>query len=347
MSVIQRPTKQGNATTYQGKVAAGYTTILASEVDADLDLIYSAWNQGIDTINIKDGSITGSKLAAGAVGTRELTDGGIQTVDIGDGQITTAKIADLQVTTGKLALGAAGDAQISGVAWTKLIAPLLAQMGLTPRMQLSAGATYAEVEVNLSGMPQYDASKPSWLVRLDYTGDNFEVWRAPAGTSNFAKLFSIAGYGRTICNLADLSVLRNQIAINAVGGAFAYVANPTGFSLSTPNVWTTYATLPSLTTRGGYVHLYAAPSLSVSIPSPGTGGLAQSRWIRDGALVVSNSPLVALASLEYVPLPGITWIDNGAAAGSHIYAYQVAVPPGGTMISSNVVDGGFQAHEIG
>ena len=98
MSQIQRPTKQGGATTYQGKVSAGYTTILASEMDADLDTIYSAWNTGVDTTNIRDGSITGAKLAPGAVGSRELADGGVATVDIADAAVTTPKLADGAVT---------------------------------------------------------------------------------------------------------------------------------------------------------------------------------------------------------------------------------------------------------
>ncbi len=124
MAVIQRPTKQGNATTYQGKVLAGYKNILASEVDADLDLIYSAWNQGVDAVNIQPGAITGDKLAPGAIGTRELADSGVQTIDIADGavttpklgdlQVTTGKLGDLQVTTGKLADGAVTQAKISG-----------------------------------------------------------------------------------------------------------------------------------------------------------------------------------------------------------------------------------------
>ena len=70
MGVIQRPTKEGNATTYQGKVAAGYTGILAAEVDADLDTIYAAWNGGTDTVNIADGSVTTAKLAAAPCSSR-------------------------------------------------------------------------------------------------------------------------------------------------------------------------------------------------------------------------------------------------------------------------------------
>ena len=105
MSIIQRPGKEGNATTYQGKVAAGYTKILASEVDADFDTIYSAWNAGVDTVNIKDGSVTQSKLAAGAVGGGQIGAGSIQTANLAPGSVTTPILADASVT----------DAKISGV----------------------------------------------------------------------------------------------------------------------------------------------------------------------------------------------------------------------------------------
>src|SRR5215475_10425279 len=109
MAVIQRPAKQGNATTYQGKVAQGYTAILASEVDADLDVIYAAWNGGADTVNIADGSITSAKLAAGSVGTRELADSGVATTDIANLAVTTPKLADGAVTAPKLNAAAGGD----------------------------------------------------------------------------------------------------------------------------------------------------------------------------------------------------------------------------------------------
>jgi Chaperone of endosialidase len=46
MATIQRPTKEGSVRTYQEKVGLGYVDILASEMDADLDTIYAAWNGG-------------------------------------------------------------------------------------------------------------------------------------------------------------------------------------------------------------------------------------------------------------------------------------------------------------
>jgi hypothetical protein len=110
MAQIPRPPKQGSVTTYVAKVSAGYPRILAGEMDADLDTIYGAWNAGADTINIRDGAITSSKLAADSVGPREMQDGGIVTANLGDGSVTTPKIAD----------GAVTDAKMTSVAWAKL-----------------------------------------------------------------------------------------------------------------------------------------------------------------------------------------------------------------------------------
>ncbi len=103
MAQIPRPPKQGNTTTYVAKVAAGYTKILAGEIDADFDTIYNAWNTGTDTANLKDGSVTSAKLAADAVGPRELADSAVQTAHLADLNVTTAKIAALAVVTAKIA----------------------------------------------------------------------------------------------------------------------------------------------------------------------------------------------------------------------------------------------------
>jgi hypothetical protein len=110
MAQIPRPPKQGNVTTYVAKVAAGYSRILAGEVDADLDTIYGAWNGGADTVNLRDSCVTSQKLAADAVGPRELADGGIFTIALADGAVTTPKLAD----------GAVTDAKVSNVAWPKV-----------------------------------------------------------------------------------------------------------------------------------------------------------------------------------------------------------------------------------
>src|SRR5262245_5471247 len=85
MAIIQRPTKQGNTTTYQAKVALGYTKILASEVDADFDLIYSAWNAGVDGSNIKPGTIIGEHLAPLTITNAQLAGNAVTRLNLAPG----------------------------------------------------------------------------------------------------------------------------------------------------------------------------------------------------------------------------------------------------------------------
>jgi len=66
MATIQRPLKTYGNRTYVAEVAAAPSNqdpILANEVDGDIDTIYSAWNGGADTVNIKDGAISRVKLS--------------------------------------------------------------------------------------------------------------------------------------------------------------------------------------------------------------------------------------------------------------------------------------------
>lgn len=115
MSIIQRPSKEGNATTYQGKVAAGYTKILASEVDADIDTMYAAWNGGVDTVNIKPGAVTAPCLASGAVTGSALAPGSITNAALAAGSVTSATIADGTIVASDLAPGTVET--ISGWVW--------------------------------------------------------------------------------------------------------------------------------------------------------------------------------------------------------------------------------------
>jgi hypothetical protein len=65
-----------------------------------------------------DRSITGRKLADGAVGTRALAPGGVQSASIGDNSIGAVDLATNSVTTDEIADNAAGQAEIraNGVA---------------------------------------------------------------------------------------------------------------------------------------------------------------------------------------------------------------------------------------
>jgi hypothetical protein len=347
MAIIQRPTKQGNATTYQGKVAAGYTKILAAEVDADLDLIYSAWNQGVDSVNIQPGSITGDKLAPGAVGTRELQDGGIQTVDIGAGQITTPILADGSVTHAKIGLAAVTDANINNVTWNKISGGVLqGSVPMLPKGELLAAAGYFEMRCNLPNSPQYDNTLASWIIRGDYLDDVFQVLRAPPPGTAFTQLFGVHANGLADVVLAIGSVGRTQIAVNAVYGSPVAIPAPASFILSTANQWTQWASNVPITTRGGNVLLYADTDLSVTAPVG--GAFVWQRWLRDGTLVQQRAFNVAGAGGAFVPLPGINCMDYACPAGAHTYVYQVMVGPSMTIEGTGNTAGGFlEAVELG
>jgi hypothetical protein len=95
MATIQRPTKEGSVRTYQEKVGLGYIDILASEMDADLDTIYAAWNGGVDSVTLKDGAVTTPKLVDAAVTLPKLVPG--VAVSAVPAQVVST---DIQMTSG-------------------------------------------------------------------------------------------------------------------------------------------------------------------------------------------------------------------------------------------------------
>lgn len=247
----QRPLKEGNVRTYQEKVALGFPDILASEMDADLDTIYAAWNGNIGTANLIDGSVTTPKLADGNVTTAKLATApnGVGTTNINDLAVTTPKLADLAVTTAKL---------------------------------------------------------------------------------------------------ANLGVTTAKLAIASSIAAIQNAGITTNYATVTPNTWETVATLPTLTTRGGYIVVLVSAALSYQVVT-NAGNIAQLRVLRGATQTglwrwdVGAGTVGAL-----IPLPAQAYIE-AAAAGAYVYVLQAnAFNANGKIVSANQggATGGVWAVEL-
>jgi hypothetical protein len=129
MATLERPLKEGNVRTYQAKVALGFLDILASEVDADCDTIYAAWNGGlpadsVGTTQLISGAVTQPKLATNAVGTAQLIDAQVTQAKLANNAVGTAQLIDTQVTTAKLAAQATTPSSAMGSVFEVIVAPL-------------------------------------------------------------------------------------------------------------------------------------------------------------------------------------------------------------------------------
>jgi len=143
-------------------------------------------------------------------------------------------------------------------------------------------------------------------------------------------------------SLVANSVGRSQLAVNAINGSTVYQPMPTGLTWSGPLGWTTIQTI-TITTRGGSVHLYCSSSMTGG--GPAGGGNISVRWLVDGSRQASEASYLVNGG-PYTPIPGVCWIDN-IGAGTHTYAYQIALDASCYAITSNIGGGGMVAQEIG
>jgi hypothetical protein len=242
MAVIQRPVKTYGTRTYAAEVAAApgnLDTILATEVDGDLDTMYGAWNGGADTVNIKDGAVTSPKLGSNLSLVGTLT---------------------LPTTPNVLQWGAGASNKGHLVATTSP-----GNVYLTNNATLNAGET---------AWLQDNAANPSWLLSLAAAGggDAFQLYRMPAGGA-LTNLLSVAG------PTGDLTILGRAIYKYYTGGIYGANTVANGqtrqFAILNTAWWTSSLNNPAANRidfdRPGIVLLYAKYDFAPAATGFGVG----------------------------------------------------------------------------
>jgi len=193
---LQRPLKEGNVRTYQEKVGLGYLDILASEMDADLDTIYAAWNGGVATANIQDGAVTAAKLAPDAK----------PWVIAGN----TVVPADATKT-----VAAPGSVSGDSLHWGSRTAK--GRLCHNP----AADAFSIRANVNQNNVPDNTAI-PAWSLAVSPAGDLVSVNRFPAGSSASTALLLLEGSSGNL-TVGSRAFLTPRLTV-AADPAQAYIA---------------------------------------------------------------------------------------------------------------------------
>jgi hypothetical protein len=246
MATLERPLKEGSVRTYQAKVGLGFLDILAAEVDADLDTIYAAWNGGL-----ADGSVTGAKLATGAVGTRELATN-LPSTFLADDSVGVRVIGPLAVGNAELAAGILGSKLADGtVTYAKLdrVQARARQQGALPSIPNNVNTAVSfDTEVTDVG----GVFNPAQADRFTVPRDGYYIFGGSAafassgtGTRRVLSLTvggtSIAGSEASQGAVRQLAVASGAALLTgAIIQLFAY--QDSGFALGLdvgvlPNIW--------------------------------------------------------------------------------------------------------------
>lgn len=363
MAIIARPAKQGGATTYQGKVAQGFTKILSAEVDADLNTIFDAFNDGVDAVNIRPNAITADKIAPDQLGPRELADdlpgsilatGAITAREIGTDAVGSDEILAGSVTRAKLAPDADLWRDTGSVLQPTQATRSVALAGTAPHLTLGSATVKGTLEASATGLTilasnraaaPADLTKPSWAVQLDPVFDAFQVARRAANAAANSQSFplTINSLGKTICTLEDSSVQKSMLAPGAAMRTNGYFQFSASANIS-PGNWVGLGTV-TLTTKGGPVLVWIVSGLVAWHTAAGEFYVGASRDKAQAANpTVYNYVRYAAFANTTPPVPTFLWLDV-PPAGTHDY-YANFYITGGNIVGAAATPGFVAALEL-
>jgi len=276
---IQRPLKEGSVRTYQEKVGLGFFDILASEMDADLDTVYAAWNGGVGTGDIQDGAVTKAKLATDA---NLWNDTGTALTPVGAGR--RLYVPGDTATTGSVLIGGARTVKARLVAHT------------------SADSVYFMVNRDLTAVD--DATKPSWFIGLQAASDNLIVGRAPAGSgvsgANFLTLDNVGNltYPQRTVNRSYTGALTMAANQNIAQGATVELNLDTALIVSNLNNTGFHQLIAD---RDGMVAMFLIVNFSAAVTGLGAGIEIQQwnngTWGRIAAVATNSQPSLVVSGM--------------------------------------------------